>query len=180
MPNSNKGPLERLAGLLASSGAEPYINPERSVPSTIYDLEYRVLIVAMAFQTHAATDQYSNRPRIQGRRLKLVQFIAMRPWLVPVIREWSLSRHDAQRSLDSEESLRHGFISDTMHDQVMDFLIAAGALRREDLFVVPGTKASIMFDLCSEARAADLFRGELSALHELKDIRITNDMLEGW
>lgn len=178
MPNSS--PLERLAVLLDVAGAQPYIDEERVAPSTIYDLEYRVLIVAMAFQMHAAADQYSTRPRIQGRRLKLLQFIAMRPWLVPVIREWSLSRRDAQRSLDSEEGLRRGFISDTMHDSVMDFLIAAGALRREDLFVVAGTNATVIFDLYAEATTRMLFTTEVEALNQLGTIVITNEMLEGW
>ena len=161
---SNNSPLERLAALLAAVGAQPDLTPERLAPSTVYDLEYRVLIVAMAFQIHAAPDKYSIRPRIQGRRLKLLQFIAMRPWLVSAIREWSLSRHDAQRSMDGEEGLRRGFISDTMHDEVMDFLVAAGALRREDSYVVPGTNASVIFDLYSEALERSLFGAELAAL----------------
>jgi hypothetical protein len=177
---STNSPLERLAALLASSGAQPDITPERLAPSTVYDLEYRVLIVAMAFQLHAATDKYSSRPRIQSRRLKLLQFIAMRPWLVSVIREWSLSRHNAQRSFDSEEGLRRGFISDTMHDDVLEFLVAAGALRREKLYVVPGANSSVIFDLYSEALRRSLFDAELAALRQLKTILITNEMLEGW
>ena len=104
----------------------------------------------------------------------------MRPWLVSVIREWSLSRHDAQRSLASQEGIRRGFISDATHDAVVDFLVAAGALRREELYVVPGTNASVMFDLYSEAVERTLFDVELAALGHLKSIVITNAMLEGW
>ena len=177
---STNSPLERLSALLAASGAQPDITPERLAPSTVYDLEYRVLIVAMSFQLHAASDKYSNWPRIQSRRLKLLQFIAMRPWLVSVIREWSLSRHNAQRSLDSEEGLRRGFISDTMHDDVLDFLVAAGALRREETFVVSGMNSSLISDLYSEALGRSLFDAELTALRQLKAIVITNEMLEGW
>ena len=178
MPTNS--PLERLAALLAASGAQPDITPERLAPSTVYDLEYRVLIVAMAFQIHAASDKYSSQPRIQSRRLKLLQFVAMRPWLVSVIGEWSLSRHNAQRSLDSEEGLRRGFISDTMHDDVLDFLVAARAPRREELYVVAGTNSSVIFDLYSGALGRSLFGDELTALHQLKAIVITNEMLEGW
>lgn len=172
--------MKRLATLLAASGALPDITPERLAPSTVYDLEYRVLIVAMAFQIHAASDKYSSQPRIQNRRLTLLQFIAMRPWLVSVIREWSLSRHNAQRSLETEEGLRRGFISDTMHDDVLDFLVAAGVLRREESYVVPGTSSSVIFDLYTEALGRSLFDPELTALRQLKAIVITNDMLEGW
>ena len=177
---STNSPLQKLAALLDAVGAVPDITPERLAPSTVYDLEYRVLVVAMAFQIHAAADKYSSRPRIQSRRLKLLQFVAMRPWLVSVIREWSLSRRDAQRSLDSEEGLKRGFISDTMHDDVMDFLVAAGVLRREELYVVPGTNSSAIFDLYSEAMSRSLLDAESTALHQLKAIVISNDMLEGW
>ena len=177
---SANSPIEKLAALLDTTGAQPDITPEHLAPSTVYDLEYRVLIVAMAFQIHAAPDRYSNRPRIQSRRLKLLQFAAMRPWLVSVIREWSLSRHDAQRSLASEKGLRRGFISDTMHDNVLDFLVGAGALRRKELYVVSGTNVSVMFNLYSEAVERTLFDAELTALDHLKSIVITNEMLEGW
>ena len=177
---STNSPLGSLAALLDAAGAQPDITPERLAPSTVYDIEYRVLIVAMAFQIHAASDKYSSQPRIQNRRLKLLQFIAMRPWLVSVIQEWSLSRHNAQRSLDSEEGLKRGFISDTMHDDVLDFLVAAGALRREELYVVSGANSSVIFDLYSEALGHSLFDAELTALHQLKPIVITNKMLEGW
>lgn len=177
---STNSPLEKLVSLLAASGAQPDITPERLAPSTVYDLEYRALIVAMAFQVHAESDKHSSRPRIQSRRLKLLQFIAMRPWLVSVIREWSLSRHNAQRSLDSEEGLRRGFISDTMHEDVLDFLVAAGALRREELHVVSGTNSSVIFDQYSEALGRSLFEAEFTALRQLQAIVITNEMLEGW
>jgi hypothetical protein len=177
---ANDRPLERLAVLLAASGAEPDIHPDRLAPSTIYDLEYRVLVVAMSFQMHAGSDRFSAHPRIQGRRLKLLQFIAMRPWLVPVIRGWSESRRDAQRALDYEEGLRRGFISDTMHESVMEFLVASAALRREDVYVVAGARSSVMFDLYSEAQRRALFRSEVDALNQLKAIKITNEMLEGW
>jgi hypothetical protein len=173
-------PLQRLAALLEASGAKPDLAPERLAPSTVYDLDYRIFVIAMAFRTHAAIDRFSSRPRVLSRRLKLLQFVAIRPWLVKVIREWSLSRHDAQRSLDSEEGLRRGFISDTMYDDVMDFLIAAGALRRDELFVIPGTDFSIISNLYSEALELSIFGSELGALLELQSVNITNDMLEGW
>jgi len=176
---STYSPLKKLAALLAASGAQPDITPERLAPSTLYDLEYRVVVVAMAFQIHAASDKHSSQ-RIQNRRLKLLQFIAMRPWLVSVIREWSLSRRDAQRSLDSEEGLRRGFISDAMHDDVIDFLVAGGALRRQESHVVSGTNSSVIFHLSSEAMERSLFQEELTALRELNSVVITNEMLEGW
>jgi mannose/fructose-specific phosphotransferase system component IIA len=63
---------------------------------------------------------------------------------------------------------------------VLDFLVAAGALRRKELFVVSGTNSSMIFDLYSETLERSLFEAELTALRQLKAIVITNDMLEGW
>jgi hypothetical protein len=176
----SNNPIARLANLLAASGAQPVITPERFAPSTLYDLEYRVLVVVTAFQLHAAPDRFSSRPRIQNRRLKLLQFTAMRPWLVPVIRSWSLSRPSAERLISGEEGERRGFFNDTMHERVLDFLVAAGALRREELYVIPGVRPSVIFDLYSLTEQNSLFQAEFAALNELKHISITNQMLEGW
>ena len=173
-------PIARLAALLATSNAEPDITAERLAPSTLYDLDYRVIVVATAFQMHATADRYSVRPRIQNRRLKLLQFVAMRPWLLPVIRNWSTTRSDSLRLIDGEEGLRKGFITDTMHDKVMQFMAASGALRREDVFVIPGVEPAILKDLQKVAEDNALFELEIAALSALHSITITNDMLEGW
>jgi hypothetical protein len=173
-------PIARLATLLASSGAQPEITPERLAPSTLYDLEYRVIVVAAAFDMHAATDRFSSRPRIQNRRLKLLQFIAMRPWLFPMVRKWSESRSNTQRMIDGDEGMRRGFINDTMHDNVIQFLTCSGALRREELYVIPGVKPAVFQNLSSIATSSSLFQAEISILNEFKSVTITNDMLEGW
>jgi len=173
-------PIARLAALLATSNAEPEITAERLVPSTLYDLDYRVVIVAAAFQMHAVADRFSPRPRIQNTRLKLLQFVAMRPWLLPTIRHWSANRGDSLRLIDGEEGLRKGFMTDTMHDKVMQFIAASGALRREEVYVVPGIKPDVLQGLRSVAESNSLFRSEIAALSEMLSITVTNDMLEGW
>jgi hypothetical protein len=173
-------PIMRLAELLSTSGAEPEITAERLAPSTLYDLEYRAVIVATAFRMHSVVDRFSTRPRIQNRRLKLLQFVAMRPWLLPVIRNWSSSRSDSMRLIDGEEGSRKGFTTDSMHDKVMQFLAASGALRREDVFVIPGVKPTVLEDLQGLAEKNALFESEINALNELRNITVTTDMLEGW
>jgi len=173
-------PIARLAALLATSAAEPVITAERQSPSTLYDLDYRVMIVAVAFQMHAAIDRFSPLRRIQNRRLKLFQFVAMRPWLIPIIQNWSANRGESLRLIDGEEGLRKGFITDTMHDKVMEFMAASGALRREEAYVVPGVKPAVLQELQSFAQSNALFETEVAALKDLGSITITNDMLEGW
>lgn len=178
---ASPSPIERLAELLKESGAQPDLTPERVAPSTVFDLDYRVLIVSLAFELHAAADQYSpNRPRLPARRLRLLQFVAMRPWLVDVVREWSAQRHDGERSLDTEEGLRRGFLGDTTHDLVMRFLLSAGVLRRDGDHVVGGPHASVLIDFNREIKERKLFATEIQALTELKTIHVTNDMLVGW
>jgi hypothetical protein len=178
---ADRTPLERLVALFRASGVIPELTPERDAPSTEFDLEYRVLVVALAFHMHAAVDRFSpNRPRLQARKLKLLQFIAMRPWLVHVVRDWSQQRREGQRSLDTEEGLRRGFLSDTVHDHVMRFLESAGVFRRDGDHVVTGPHANVVSDFTHEIEERRLFANEIAALLDLQSIIITNDMLVGW
>ena len=85
--------LALLADLLEGGNALPLV--ATSAPaSTIYDVQYRVVVNACAFELHGRPDTL-NRKRIATNKLKLLQFVAIRPWLVPVIREWSASRGTA-------------------------------------------------------------------------------------
>lgn len=80
--------IETLSALLQSSHAQPRVRPERLVPSAIYDLDCRVFVIAAAFELHAKGELLTGR-RIHATKLKLLQFVAIRPRLLPVIRSWS-------------------------------------------------------------------------------------------
>jgi hypothetical protein len=43
-----------------------------------------------------------------------------RPWLLPVIQQWSNSKRDHQASLLVPQHLRRGYLADSMFDDVID------------------------------------------------------------
>jgi hypothetical protein len=176
---ANPTALERLRGILESGGARPNINPSRLAPSAVYDLEYRVSIIASVFEIHSKSYLLGKR-RMRASHMKLLQFVAIRPWLVPVIRQWSESLGFAQQSMFSPQQLRRGFLGDREHDSVVAFLVARGVVERIDAHVVSGANADVLMRLHLAATKNELFSASLQALRDLTEIRITNDMLEGW
>ena len=119
--------VSALSRLLAASEASPYVRPERVAPSTFYDLDYRICVLAACFAVHAKEDE-SGFKKMYSARLKLFQFIAIRRWLLPTALDWSKSRNHPERSVWSSQSLRRGFLGDTMYDEVIDYLVAAGLM----------------------------------------------------
>jgi hypothetical protein len=104
----------------------------------------------------------------------------MRPWLLDVVREWSASRKDRQRSLQSSQSLRRGFLSDGMHDNIIDYLVATGCLFKQKGQIAEPISSVILSGLFDTSEKDGLFTTETDAIRELNEIVITNDMLEGW
>ena len=176
---ANQAPLQTLADLLRGSSAKLLIEPSRFAPSTVYDLEYRLVVVACAFDLHSKAALVKIR-RIQAVRLKLMQFVAVRPWLFPVVQDWAASQKKPQLHLLASQSLRRGFLGDEMHDKVIDYLVAHDALRREKAFLVASSNGAFLADLAAAANEANLFMEERHTLQDLLNVRITNSMLEGW
>jgi hypothetical protein len=171
--------LQTLAGLLQSGGAKPLVNANRLAPSAIYDLHYRLFIVAAAFELHSKPYVLGRR-RISTVRLKLLQFVAIRPWLVPVIRNWSETQGYAQQSVFSPHQLRRGFLGDEMHDNVVAFLVARGVFLWMPIHLASGPNADLLNQIYSAGVEEELFSTAIHSLRELSEIQITNSMLEGW
>lgn len=167
-----------LSELLIGTSAAPYVNPERIAPSTVYDLQYRMFVVAACLRVSGRVEGASRK--ISANKLRLLQFVAMRPWLLDVVREWSASRKDRQRSLQSSQSLRRGFLSDGMHDNLIDYLVATGCLFKQKGQIAEPISSVILSDLFDASEKDGLFTTETDAIRELDEIVITNDMLEGW
>jgi hypothetical protein len=167
-----------LAGLLAGR-AQPVINPERLAPSAFYDLQYRIFLIAATFEVHAKPFSLDRR-RIHAARLKLLQFIACRPWLLEMLRSWSAAQGDAQLSIISSQRLQRGFLGDQMHDDVVSLLVARGILVRIETHITSGDNFGLLTELYSMSIKQGLFSDERTALDELLDVKITNAMLEGW
>lgn len=170
-------PIKALAELLRGSGAAPAISQDRQAPSSIYDLQYRLVVNACALEIHLKSK--GGERRIATPRLKLFQFVAIRPWLLDVVQEWS--RHRAMSQLSMLNShLRRGFLSDRMHDSVIDLLVARDVLKRQPGHLVPSAHFGALTALVAQAATLGLFLRERTTLEALAEVTITNEMLEGW
>lgn len=171
-------PIQALSSILRAANAEAVLVPERIALSTIYDLQYRVVVNSFVFAAFAAPSRGS-APRVRAAKQKLVQFVALRPWLLPVVRNWSSVQKSPQLSMRVSQRLRRGFLGDAMHENVIDFLVAAGAFERMDQYLERGTDAYRIDEWTASAVKMDLFSMERMTIEEMKSITITNDMLEG-
>ena len=168
--------IETLSALLQSSQAQPRVRTERLVPSAIYDLDYRMFVIAAAFELHAKEAPPITR-RIHATKLKLLQFIAIRPRLMSVIRSWSATRDD--ETSFAAHDLRRGFLGDRMYDAVVAFLVARGALEWMGTHLAAGSNAELLAKIYTAAVRSDLFVSERRTLEKLAHVRVTVPMLEG-
>jgi hypothetical protein len=172
--------IESLAELLQGAGAKPLLVPSRLAPSAIYDLEYRTTVICLVFVTFAKAHGDEVDGKISAARLKFLQFITIRPWLLPAIREWSAESAQGSLGLAYSVRIRRGFLSDTAHEDVMNFLVACRLFLREGSQITPGAKGDEIGRIVDEVQKAELFLSERETLAELGNIKITNNMLEGW
>lgn len=175
MPQSSN--LSQLAELLAGH-AKPVIRPQRLAPATIYDIDYRMAVVALTMQRHG-TKTAEGTIRIDAARLKLLQFIAQRPNMLPAMREWARSKNASGLLRDSPQRLRRGYIGDGTHDQIVEYMIACRVLRADGQYLVTDKDSTYIDEVYSVANRNNMFGSERTALEELSQVRITNAMLEG-
>lgn len=171
-------PLEAIGELL-SGRARPVIAMERLAPSAVYDVRYRIAVIAAAFELHAKPVAHGGR-RILAPRLKLLQFIACRPWLLEMVRRWSRAQGDAQLLLSTSQRLRHGYLGDQTHEEVLSLLIARDMLSWSAPHVTAGPGIELLRHVYVASVEQELFCAERGVLEDLLGIRITNAMLEGW
>ena len=171
---ANQASLQTLADLLRGSRAKLVIEPARFAPSTIYDLEYRLVVLACTFEIHSKTNG-----RLHAAKLKMMQFIAVRPWLLPVVQDWAASQKQKQTPMLESQSFRRGFLSDEMHERVVDYLVAHDVFRRERNTLVASANGAFLSRLAATADRSNLFAEERRILTDLLQVRITNNMLEG-
>lgn len=169
--------LAQLADLLAGH-AKPVIRPQRLAPATIYDIDYRMAVVALTIRRHG-TKTTEGTTRIDVARLKLLQFIAQRPNMVPAMREWAVSKNASGLLRDSPQRLRRGYIGDSTHDQAVEYMIACRILRPDGRYLVEEKNSTYIGEVHNVAIKNNMFESERMVLEELSQIRITNAMLEG-
>lgn len=173
-------PIRELAALLRDSTAKPVIVPSRLAPSALYDVEYRTAVIAVIFSRFARTIAPSPLRKISAAKLKLMQFVSSRPWLLPAIKEWSEVGPHEGLAFAYSVRIRRGFLSDTAHDDVVNYLTACRILTRQDTQVVEGEMIDTLLAVAKSVADGNLFSGEVAAIDELESIAITSQMLEGW
>jgi hypothetical protein len=166
--------MATLASLLTGY-AKPVIDSARLAPSFTYDFEYRSLLVLLAFDIHAKSR--GGVVQINSARLKLLQFAAQRPLLVPILKEWSRSRKDADMSLLVPQHLRRSYVTDPVFEPLLDYLVAADVFGRTETHVLKSMKFDKYQGEIQTVREQSLFSAEITILEELQSIMITNDML---
>jgi len=168
--------IHELSILLAKAGARPVVVRERLAPSTLYDIDYHLAIIASAFVIHSTVDT-NGRSRMLAPWLKLLQFVALRPRLVPDVFEWARTRRHAD--LETWSKMPRGYIGDQTHDAVVSFLVAADVLERLKDELVSGSRFAFLENLYAQLREASLFSNERQTLEELRSVRPNLTMLKG-
>ena len=173
-------PIKKLADLLEGTEAKPVVVPSRLAPSVIYDVEYRTSVVALAFEAFARPFGIGGQSRISAAKLKLLQFVILRPWLLPAIREWSEGLAQGSLDLTYPVRIRRGFLSDTAHEDVVNFMTACGVFVRHGSHLLTGEKSAYLGEIKKALTEGGLFQNERQIISELGDVKLTNSMLEGW
>jgi hypothetical protein len=174
---SSHNSIQQLAELLQNH-AKPVIRPQRLALSPIYDLDYRMAVIALAFAIHS-TKTSEGEHRIDTSRLKLLQFVAQRPSLLPAMNQWASSKKTSTLLRGSSQRLRRGYMGDSTYDQVVEYMIACGILRPEGQYLALGRNGSYVDSIRLASEKESMFTQERFTLAELLRMRVTVAMLEG-
>ena len=168
--------LQQLGELLSEAGAQVSFTPVRVAPSTLYDAEYHIAVVACALATHGVRRE-GKEAVISSALLKLLQFVSARPSLVPKIVSWLEQRK--HRTLEVISDMPRGYVGDRTHDRTINYLVARGILQHQGKDLASGPNYRALADLHEELEARNLFSSERKALRILRSARIPQVALEG-
>lgn len=173
--------IERLSNVLREAGAVPSVRPELIAPSSIYDPVYRVGIIGCAFSLCAEWDGQRRR-RMNRYHLKLLQFVAIHPALLPQLMRWVAdSKSPAQVPVERWLGFPAGYVADSLHDQVIEYLTATGELSlvgRNLTVSWPFPAQSYLHRVVQLIVETSAFRREKDVLRELAAIRFSRRMLD--
>jgi hypothetical protein len=173
-PTSGEDPVAQLSDALTRSHAKLRINRARLVPSTLHDATYHVAMIACAMRVHGGPGKTK---RVLAAWLKLLQFVAARPSLVDNLLEYARSRRDGD--LEKWSLMPRGYLGDRTHDSVVDFLVAAGRLRRDGDHVEAAARFDVLEGIATKIEATRMFERERTILMQLREIRPTKVLLGG-
>jgi len=169
-------PVGELAALLQEVGASPRVRPERVVRSTLYDLDYHIALIACVFSITAGNESASSH-RVVAHWLKILQFIAVRPTLLPNFQMWASTRR--HQDLDTWQKMPRGYLGDTTHDSTVELLVAGGVLVRESDELVAAGRFAELRRIYDDLVARNLLLSERATLLELSHTRVNKTLLKG-
>ncbi len=173
---SDPDPVQELAALLRDVGASARVRTERIARSTLYDLDYHVALISCVFSI-AAGDEKAASPRMVGHWLKILQFVAVRPSLLPDFRIWAVTRR--HQDLDIWQRMPRGYLGDSTHDRTVELLVAGAVLVRQGDELVPGSRFAALRRVYEDLIRSDLLRSERATLAELATISVNKTLLKG-
>lgn len=174
--HSETDPVRELAALLREVGASARVRPERIARSTLYDLDYHVALISCVFMIVAGHGTAS-APRVVAHWLKILQFVAVRPSLLPGFQIWATTRR--HQELDTWQKMPRGYLGDSTHDRTVELLIAGGVLVREEDALVAGNRFADLERIYSELVGSDLLRSERETLKVLASVPVNKTLLKG-
>ena len=173
---SELDPVRELTALLREVGASPRVSPERIVRSTLYDLDYHVALIACVFFI-TAKEETTNPRRVVAHWLKILQFVAVRPTLLPDFQIWARTRR--HQNLETWQKMPRGYIGDTTHDNTVELLLAGGVLARDDDALVAGPRFADLQQIYDDVVGKDLLQSERGTLMKLTNIPANKTLLKG-
>lgn len=173
---SDTDPVRELAAVLREAGASARVRPERIAKSTLYDLDYHVALIACVFFITASNEAASTL-RVVAHWLKILQFIAVRPSLLPEFQNWAGTRR--HQDLDTWQKMPRGYLGDNTHDRTVELLVAGGVLVREGDALVAGSGFAALRRIYDDLVGRSLLRAERATLIELARTRVNKALLKG-
>ena len=173
---SESDPVKELAELLREVGASARVRPERIARSTLYDLDYHVALIACVFFITAG-DELARPHSVVAHWLKILQFITVRPSLLPDFQMWAGTRR--QQNLDTWQMMPRGYLGDKTHDRTVELLVAGGVLARDGDKLVASSRIADLRRIYDDIVGRNLLCSERSTLLELSHNRVNKTLLKG-
>jgi hypothetical protein len=146
------------------------------VQSTLYDLDYHVALIACVFFV-AAGGRGEGHPRVVAHWLKILQFVAVRPSLLPDFQIWAATRR--HQDLDTWQRMPRGYLGDSTHDRTVELLIAGGVLARSGDELVGGSRFADLRRIYDDLVAEHLLSSERAVLLKLSGTQVNKTLLKG-
>lgn len=171
-------PVRELTALLREANAVPRIREESFALSAMYDSTYRAIVLGLALETCAKKRAGENEARLHDAKLKLFQFVAVHPELMPSLRGWLRAHQEGQRpSLNGWARFPRGYAADRLYERVVTYLVATGELGRDGAHVWLRQRDGLLSNLIRVVVAGDAFTRERAVLNEFATVKLTMKML---